>query len=213
MSLTGRPSSPPFALTSSAQICVASRPLLPLTASDPVSAIENPIVIGSPLGALAGVWAIAEAASSSPAASAPATLPSRRRVSPITMTSPIVASDSALRGRRGRISAATGGNTLNRAQSGAIGKAGAASSAGAAQHRPEIAAAEQVQMEMRHLLVRRRAVIGEDAIAARDDAFLFSDLPDRPHERRQLGLRGVRGEIVDRDVRALRDDDDVGRRQ
>ncbi len=30
---------------------------------------------------------------------------------------------------------------------------------------------------MRHFLVRRRAVIGEDAIAARDDALLFATCP------------------------------------
>jgi len=30
----------------SAQICIAKRPDLPLTASEPVSAIEKPIVIG-----------------------------------------------------------------------------------------------------------------------------------------------------------------------
>src|SRR3954451_16120091 len=43
-----------------------------------------------------------------------------------------------------------------------------ARSAGAAQHRTEVAAAEQVQVEMRHFLVRRRAVIGENAITARN---------------------------------------------
>jgi len=37
--------------------------------------------------------------------------------------------------------------------------------------------------------MRRRAVIGEDTVTARDDVLLLRDLPDRPHERRQLGLR------------------------
>jgi hypothetical protein len=42
----------------------------------------------------------------------------------------------------------------------------------AAQHRAEIASAEQVQVEMRHLLVRRRAVVREDAVSALADPFL-----------------------------------------
>src|SRR5215471_7438457 len=53
MSLTGRPSSPPFLLVSSAQICIASSPEVPLTASPPVSGMLNPIVIGVPAGASA----------------------------------------------------------------------------------------------------------------------------------------------------------------
>src|SRR6266540_4475343 len=55
MSLTGRPSRPPLALISSSQICMPSSACLPLGASGPVSAIEKPILIGSPVGA----WALA----------------------------------------------------------------------------------------------------------------------------------------------------------
>src|SRR5215472_18376172 len=47
MSVTGRPSSPPLALISSSQICMATSDILPLAASGPVSAIPNPILIGS----------------------------------------------------------------------------------------------------------------------------------------------------------------------
>src|SRR6516164_3294568 len=48
MSLTGRPRSPPLALTSSSQIFCASSADLPLGASPPVSAMLKPILIGSP---------------------------------------------------------------------------------------------------------------------------------------------------------------------
>src|SRR5215469_7560392 len=48
MSLTGRPRSPPLALTSSSQIFWASSADLPLGASPPVSAMLKPILIGSP---------------------------------------------------------------------------------------------------------------------------------------------------------------------
>src|SRR2546428_3715165 len=47
MSSTGRPSSPPFLLTSSFQICMASSAGLPLAERPPVRAIPNPILIGS----------------------------------------------------------------------------------------------------------------------------------------------------------------------
>src|SRR5690242_9270044 len=56
MSLTGRPSRPPLALTSSSQICIASSDILPLAASGPVSAMPNPILIGS--AAVAGIAAV-----------------------------------------------------------------------------------------------------------------------------------------------------------
>src|SRR5215470_5867734 len=55
MILTGRPSSPPFLLVSSSQILAPSSACLPLAASGPVSAMEKPILIGSP----AGAWALA----------------------------------------------------------------------------------------------------------------------------------------------------------
>src|SRR5215472_16331291 len=48
MSLTGRPRSPPLALTSSSQIFWASSADLPLGASPPDSAMLKPILIGSP---------------------------------------------------------------------------------------------------------------------------------------------------------------------
>src|SRR5271165_4804810 len=48
MSLTGRPSRPPLALTSSSQIFCASSADLPLAASPPVIAMLKPILIGSP---------------------------------------------------------------------------------------------------------------------------------------------------------------------
>src|SRR5262245_6720187 len=49
MSLTGRPSSPPLALSSSAQICLDIRWALPEEASPPVSETLKPILIGSPV--------------------------------------------------------------------------------------------------------------------------------------------------------------------
>src|SRR5208282_2816893 len=49
----GRPSSPPSLLVSSAQICIASSPEVPLTASPPVNGMLKPIVIGCPDGASA----------------------------------------------------------------------------------------------------------------------------------------------------------------
>src|SRR5260370_5379394 len=81
-----------------------------------------------------------------------------------------------------------------------------------AQHRPEIAAADEVQMEMRHLLVRRRAVIGDDTIAALGYPLLPRDLPDGAHKGGQLGLARRLGEIVERHVFAFGDHDDMGRR-
>src|SRR5262249_19029565 len=47
MSLTGRPSSPPLALISSAQICLERRCALPEEARPPVNETLNPILIGS----------------------------------------------------------------------------------------------------------------------------------------------------------------------
>jgi hypothetical protein len=49
----GRPSSPPFLLVSSAQICIANSPEVPLTASPPVNGMLKPIVTGVPAGASA----------------------------------------------------------------------------------------------------------------------------------------------------------------
>src|SRR5215831_11807230 len=47
MSLTGRPGSPPLALTSSSQIFIARSDILPLAASGPVSAMPKPMDMGS----------------------------------------------------------------------------------------------------------------------------------------------------------------------
>src|SRR6516162_1073019 len=55
MSLTGRPRSPPFLLVSSAQICIASSPEVPLTARPPVKGMLKPIVTGAPDGVSAWV--------------------------------------------------------------------------------------------------------------------------------------------------------------
>src|SRR5271169_1414430 len=60
MSLTGRPSSPPLALMSSSQICIATSDILPLAARGPVSDILKPTLIGS--AALIGVAANSSAA-------------------------------------------------------------------------------------------------------------------------------------------------------
>src|SRR5206468_1520486 len=50
---------------------------------------------------------------------------------------------------------------------------GASLTARPAQHRAEVAAAEQVEMEMRHVLVGGGAVVGEDPVAGLGDAFLM----------------------------------------
>src|SRR5260370_38577781 len=57
-----------------------------------------------------------------------------------------------------------------------------------------------------------RGLIGGGAVAGLDDALLMRDPADRPDESGQLGCRRVRGKIVDRDVFALGDDDDMNRR-
>src|SRR5262249_13643862 len=49
MSLTGRPSRPPFELISCSQICAPSSACWPAPASEPVCAMLKPILIGSPL--------------------------------------------------------------------------------------------------------------------------------------------------------------------
>src|SRR6516162_7898787 len=71
--LTGRPSNPPFLLVSSSQILAPSSACLPLAASGPVSAMEKPILIGSPDGAWAcdGVKNTAIAAAAKNEATAP----------------------------------------------------------------------------------------------------------------------------------------------
>src|SRR6516162_7698557 len=70
MSLTGRPSSPPLALTSSSQIFCASSADLPLAARPPVIAMLKPILIGSPDWARAPSEAAVAAASAATDATA-----------------------------------------------------------------------------------------------------------------------------------------------
>src|SRR5262252_3314108 len=71
MSLTGRPSSPPLALTSSSQIFWARRADLPLAARPPVIAMLKPILIGVPdCAAAPPVSAAAMTAATAAAASA-----------------------------------------------------------------------------------------------------------------------------------------------
>src|SRR5690349_4697406 len=67
-----------------------------------------------------------------------------------------------------------------------------------------------MQVEMRHSLVRRVPVIRQDAIADVGDTLLARDLRDRAQKGGELGVRSLCREIVDRDVFALRDHDDVG---
>src|SRR6516165_9240959 len=54
MSLTGRPSNPPLPLISFSQIWAPSSACLPAPASEPVCAMLNPILMGSPPCAKAG---------------------------------------------------------------------------------------------------------------------------------------------------------------
>src|SRR5205814_6274263 len=73
----------------------------------------------------------------------------------------------------------------------------------ARQHSAEVAAAEQVHMKMRHLLMGRHSGIGEDAIAALGHSLFPGDLADGADQRGNLLRRGVLREIVERDVFAL----------
>src|SRR5262245_25964147 len=83
MILTGRPSSPPFLLVSSSQILAPSSACLPLAASGPVSAMEKPILIGSP----AGTWALAGVRNRATAAVARNEATTPRRVSRASIAS------------------------------------------------------------------------------------------------------------------------------
>jgi hypothetical protein len=66
------------------------------------------------------------------------------------------------------------------------------------QHPAQIAAAEDVYVKMRHLLVRGRPVIGDDAKAAFGDASPASDAPQSADQGGEFGLGAVSGEIVER---------------
>ena len=83
----------------------------------------------------------------------------------------------------------------------------------AQQHPPEVAPAEQVHMEMRHFLVTVTTAVGDDAVAGFGDTPLSGDLPQGADHGRMLRRRGLSGKIVERDIFALGDDQDVGRGQ
>src|SRR5438046_8933182 len=65
---------------------------------------------------------------------------------------------------------------------------------------------------MRTLLVFSRSVVLEHSVPALADPFLPRDMTDRPDEGSELGVRRFLREIVDRNVLAFRDHDDMGRR-
>src|SRR3954451_1050723 len=80
------------------------------------------------------------------------------------------------------------------------------------QHRAEAAPAEEVDVEVGHLLAAMRADIGEQAVAGRDQRLVAGDPAHRADEACDLGVARMFGEIVPRDVAPLRDDEDVDRR-
>src|SRR5215472_1728012 len=77
------------------------------------------------------------------------------------------------------------------------------------QHPAEVAAAEDVQMEVRHFLVPVAAGVGEDAVPGLLEALLAGDLAGGPEQRRELDVSAIGREIVERDVWTLRDHQDV----
>src|SRR5882724_6612376 len=79
------------------------------------------------------------------------------------------------------------------------------------QHRAEVAAAEQVHVKMRHLLMGGGSGIGKDTIAAVGYPLVAADLAQGAHESGHLGRRGLLGEIVERDVLSLGDHQDMRR--
>src|SRR6516162_7776566 len=91
MSLTGRPSRPPLALTSSPQIFIATSDILPLGASGPVSAMPNPILIGSPEGACAQAQPRESTANAAPIMEA-TELRDLRGIGMVSSTSDVIAS-------------------------------------------------------------------------------------------------------------------------
>src|ERR1700730_3657153 len=84
MSVTGRPSRPPLALTSSSQIFIATIDILPLGASGPVAAMPKPILIGAPEGA----WAPAEVEKRAARAAAKTEATKLRQLRGVSMVSP-----------------------------------------------------------------------------------------------------------------------------
>src|SRR3954471_12291033 len=73
----------------------------------------------------------------------------------------------------------------------------------ARQHRPQRAAAEDVKVQVRHLLTRMRAHVGEHAIARFDQPCLARDPAHAAHERSDLGVRRLLRKVVPRHVGAL----------
>src|SRR5262249_34759418 len=59
---------------------------------------------------------------------------------------------------------------------------------------------KHMHVTMRHFLMGRGSVIGDNTIAAFGDTSLTGDKPQRPHQGGDFGLRRVRGEIVKGDV-------------
>src|SRR5258707_13034109 len=82
---------------------------------------------------------------------------------------------------------------------------------GLVDHPAEIAAAEEVDVEMLHFLAPVAPMIGEQAIAGRGDALVACDLAEGADERRDLGVGGPLGEIIGRDVLALGNDENMRR--
>src|SRR3954465_541380 len=82
----------------------------------------------------------------------------------------------------------------------------------AREHRPERPTAENVDVEVRHLLAAVRPRIGKQAVAGLDQSVLPGDVPDGADEPGDPSLGRARGKVVPRDVGALRDHQDMNRR-
>src|ERR1700730_1720240 len=91
---------------------------------------------------------------------------------------------------------------------GPVGRGGLASR----QHAAQIAAAEQVHVKMRHLLVGGRSGVGKDAIAGLGHPLLTGEVSEGADQSRHLGGRSPFGEIVERDVFPFWDHQNMGGR-
>lgn len=80
------------------------------------------------------------------------------------------------------------------------------------QHSPEPSPAEDVDVEMRHLLMRIGAMIGEDTVAACRNPLGAGDLADGADIANDLGRRCFLREIIERDIGAFRDHQNMHRR-
>src|SRR3546814_16450039 len=76
-------------------------------------------------------------------------------------------------------------------------------------HAAERLAAEDVEVEVRHLLVAVAAGIGEDAVAVVFDAEILGDLAGSAEEAGDLRLAGIARAVGEGDVGAFRDDQPV----